>query len=181
MNRVLAIAVVPVLISSSAHTPAKSDWRPLTKARSESAGNPLMGVWRSVQTTFFDTAGPRIVSPTEPGLLLFTQGYYSAVAVQSARPRPDLPADVATATANELRAVWGRFAANAGTYVLSGDTLTLRPIVAKNPAIMAPGYFQKAKFRILGDSLWVRVFATSAGPANEPEGKLVRVEASPNR
>ena len=179
MNRVLALALVPVLICGSGYAPVRIA-SPAATAPQRDDGNPLMGVWRSVQTQFFDTAfgGPRVVSPTQPALLLFTRGYYSVVAVQSARPRPDLPTDITTATADQLRAVWGRFAANAGTYTISGDTVTLRFIVAKNPSHMAPDYFQRARFRSVGDSLWMRIFATSTGPLNsEPETKLVRVEA----
>lgn len=33
----------------------------------------------------------------------------------------------------ELQAQWGPFVANAGTYEISGSTLTLRAVVAKNP------------------------------------------------
>ena len=46
------------------------------------------------------------------------------------------------ATADELRAAWGPFVGEAGTYeVTTGNVITMRPIAAKNPAAMVPGAF----------------------------------------
>jgi len=43
-----------------------------------------------------------------------------------------------TATAEELRQVWGPVVAEAGTFELKDDLIILRPTISKNPAAMAP-------------------------------------------
>ena len=58
--------------------------------------------------------------------------------VLAATDRPDI-ADTSKATADELRATWGPLLANAGTYEVSGDLITIHPFVAKIPVVMKPG------------------------------------------
>src|SRR5438128_1977034 len=86
----------------------------------------LQGVWRSVEVT---VTGPnaRTITNLQPNLTVVSAKHYARVEVQSEGPRP-IVADVTKATADELRAVWGPFVAEAGTYELAGDTLTLHPI-----------------------------------------------------
>jgi hypothetical protein len=43
-------------------------------------------------------------------------------------------ADPAAASADELRAVWGPFVGEAGTFDLSGNVVTMQALVAKNPS-----------------------------------------------
>src|SRR5438105_5476482 len=95
----------------------------------------LQGVWRVTAVT---TTGPNAStnSQPQPGLYIFTAKHYSIVRVNGAKPRPDVPADIDKATADELRAVWDPFTANAGTYEVAGGNLTTRPMVAKNPGVM---------------------------------------------
>ena len=65
-------------------------------------------------------------------------------------------ADASKAGADELRAVWGPFVGEAGTYNLTAtNEITMRPIAAKNPAAMVPGAFITYTFRIEGDTIWV--------------------------
>jgi hypothetical protein len=47
--------------------------------------------------------------------------------VLAATDRPDI-ADTSKATADELRAIWGPLLANAGTYEVSGDLITIHPV-----------------------------------------------------
>ena len=71
---------------------------------------------------------------------------------QSGRPRP-IPADVTKANADELRAVWGPFVGEAGTYeVTGGSVITVRPIVSKNPAVMGPGTSITYSYKLEGDT-----------------------------
>ena len=97
----------------------------------------LQGAWRAVEIT---VTGPnaRIITNLQPNLTVVSAKHYARVEVQSEGPRA-IVADVTKATADELRAVWGPFVAEAGTYELTGDTLTLHPIAAKNPAAMVAG------------------------------------------
>ena len=57
--------------------------------------------------------------------------------VQTQEMRPVIT-NPRTATAEELRQVWGPVVAEAGSFELTDDLITLRPTVSKNPAAMAP-------------------------------------------
>jgi hypothetical protein len=86
-------------------------------------------------------------------------------------------ADATKATADELRAVWGPFYAEAGPYEIAGNRITLRPVAAKNPAAMAPGAFTTWSFRLEGNTLWVTAERNQNGPIPNPVTvKSVRVE-----
>jgi hypothetical protein len=122
----------------------------------------FQGAWRVVEIA----AGNRVVRPPEPGLLLFTGRYYSYTLVTSEEPRPAPPAGVASAEA--LLAAWSPFTANAGTFEVSGSTMTRRPIVAKNPDAMGPGVFNEYSFRLQADTLWMTSSRTESGPARNP-------------
>jgi hypothetical protein len=66
---------------------------------------------------------------SQVALYLFTPTHYSMVL--AATNRPDV-ADTSKATADELRAVWGPLVANSGTYEVSGDLITIHPLVANS-------------------------------------------------
>ena len=78
------------------------------------------------------------------------------------------PSDFAAATADLLRAVYGPVAANAGTFEVSGNTLTLRPTVAKNTFPMVPGFFNEYEFTLDGDTLVTTWTRSSYGPISNP-------------
>jgi hypothetical protein len=143
----------------------------------QSKSGSLQGVW---QTTEIAVAGPtpRTITIPEPRPLLtiFTARHYSRTEVQSEGPRPIL-ADVAKATADELRTVWGPFVGEAGTYEVTGNTVTMRPLASKNPAAMAPGAFIIYTHKLDGDTLWLVQQRNQSGPYPSPATfKLVRVE-----
>lgn len=102
----------------------------------QSKRGPLEGVWQAVEVTH---GGAQAIT-IRPGsdLTIFAVRHYSRINVQAQKPRPVL-ANAAPATAEQLREVWGPLVAEAGTYELTDNLMTLRPIVAKNPAAMAPG------------------------------------------
>ena len=137
----------------------------------------LQGVWQAVEVNVTGPAARTISIPEpRPNLMIFTARHYSRVEVQAAGPRP-IPADVTKATANELRAVWGPFVGEAGTYEVTGNVITMRPIAAKNPAAMVPGAFIIYSFRMDGDTIWVTQQRNQNGPfANPFTIKAVRVE-----
>ena len=85
-------------------------------------------------------------------------------------------ANVAAASADELRDVWGPVVAEAGTFELTDNRITLRPIVAKNPAAMKPGAFTTWSYRLEGDTLWVTAVANQNGPVEPVTIKAARVE-----
>jgi hypothetical protein len=89
----------------------------------------IEGVWQAVEVTITGPGARTIAIPEpRPNLTMITARHYSRVEDQSERGRPVL-ADVTKATADQLRAAWGPFVGEAGTYELTADgRITMRPI-----------------------------------------------------
>ena len=116
----------------------------------------------------------RTLGTPQPGLLLVTGGYYSYTLVTSDQPRPIPPRGLANV--EDMLDVWSPFTANAGTFEVSGNSMTRRPVVAKSPDTMAPGAFNEYTFRLSADTLWVTTVGTEGGPARSPSTvRYVRV------
>jgi hypothetical protein len=137
----------------------------------------IQGVWRVVEATITGAGARTIAFADRPNLTIITAKHYSRVEVQADGPRPIL-ADVAKASADELRAVWGPFVSEAGTYeVTPGSLITMRPIASKNPAVMGPGVFITYSYKMDGNTLSLTQQRNQSGPfANPFTLKLVRVE-----
>jgi hypothetical protein len=135
----------------------------------------IQGSWRTVEVTLPGPNG-RVFTNIQPNLTIVTAKHYSRVEVHAESPRPTVE-DAAHATADELRAVWGPLFAEAGTYQLNGNVITMRPIVAKNPAAMTQGAFGAYAYKVVGDTLWITPQRTDKGPVTDPvKVKAVRVE-----
>jgi hypothetical protein len=146
-------------------------------AAAQSKPGSLQGVWRVEEATI---AGPQprtIAFSGRPNLTIITARHYSRVEIQADGARP-IPADMAKASADELRAVWGPVVAEAGTYDVTADNLiTMRPIASKNPAVMGPGVFITYSYKLDGDRLSLTQQRNQIGPFPNPFTlKLVRVE-----
>ena len=142
----------------------------------QSKAGTIQGVWRVVEVTISGPQARTITFSERPNLTIITPKHYSRVEVQADGPRPIL-ADVAKATADELRTTWGPFVAEAGTYEVTGDVITMRPIASKSPAVMGPGVFIAYSFKLSGDTLSVTQQRNEKAPfANPVTFKLVRVE-----
>ena len=138
----------------------------------------IQGVWQAVEVTLTGP-GARTITFTEPrrNLTILTARHYSRVEDQSEQSRHIL-ADLAKASADELRAAWGPFVGEAGTYELAdGNLITMRPIASKNPAVMGPGVFITYSYKLDGDTLSVTQQRNEKAPfANPVTFRLVRVE-----
>lgn len=135
---------------------------------------PFEGVWRTAEVV---VQGPT-PQTFKPGatLAIFHGRHYSRVEVHAEGPRP-VPKDVAAASADELRAVWGPFVGEAGTFDLSGNVLTMQALVAKNPAAMTKGATSVYSYQRNRDTLTLTQVRTHSGPSPAPVTiKLVRVE-----
>ena len=143
----------------------------------QSTQGSIQGVWRVVEAAITGPGARTIAFAERPNLTIITAKHYSRVEVQADGPRPVL-ADVAKASADELRAAWGPFVSEAGTYeVTPGGLVTMRPIASKNPAVMGPGVFITYSYKLDGDTLSLTQQRNQAGPfANPFTLKLVRVE-----
>ena len=148
------------------------------------ARKPIEGVWKVVEIVVTG-AGASTSSNPQPSLLILTQGHYSQIGVLGDKARTLYKAEEPTNA--EKVAAFDSFFGNAGTYEVSGSTLTIHPIVARNPNFMAGG-FEKYQFRLEGNNLWLtdkssdtsyrigpRVVPSSA-PASETRTKYVRIE-----
>jgi hypothetical protein len=139
-------------------------WLPIS-ASAQLKSTPLTGTWRIKEVKI---SGPKARTVTGiPGLLIFTGNYYSRMYIASDQPRSAVQ-DQTKATAAELLAVWGPFTAASGTYEISGNTLNCRPMIAKNPQVMAPGVVDVYSFTLEGNTLAVTDLRNANGPVANP-------------
>ena len=144
----------------------------LLAVKSAAAQGNLQGVWKLTKVTF---TGPnaRTITPTEPGIWIFVKKHVSMTAVMGDKPRPDLPRE--NATDAQKVATWTPFVANASTYEIKGKTVTVHPLIGKNP--IEPGSFTSIDFKIEGNTLSLTPKANKAGPIADPYTlTLVRLE-----
>ncbi|MEO8596788.1 MAG: hypothetical protein ABI759_25945 [Candidatus Solibacter sp.] len=133
------------------------------------------GVWKTVEVI---VPGPTPQTFRSAATLAIFHGkYYSRVEVHVEGARPVLN-DPATASADQLRAVWGPFVAEAGTFAVTGrNVVTMQAMVAKNPAAMTNGATTVYTYRRDGDTLTLTQTRTPSGSNAVPVTiKLVRVE-----
>lgn len=113
-----------------------------------SVANDLAGVWSLIAVDPGD--GSPVIQPSQPGLYVFAQDYYSAVYAPVAEPRVK-SATSFQPTEEEMIAQYQTIIVNTGTYEISGSTVTFRPVIAKSPGFV--GGYQVSTFRIAGDTL----------------------------
>ena len=88
---------------------------------------------------------------------------------------PKDPQNLTDAEKIALYEQWRQFVANSGTYEIKGATITRRPIVAKNVAVMTSGTPNIQEFKLEGaNTLWL--IPTGDQAATQPRIKLTRVE-----
>ena len=135
----------------------------------------IVGVWRVSEVT---RTGPnaRTIANPQPGMFIFTPNHYSLLRVNSDAARPELPPD--QPTDKQLADAFRSITANSGSYEIKASEITLKPVVAKNPAGMKAGAFITGTFRMDGkDTLWLTERAEADGPIPNPVTvKLTRVE-----
>lgn len=136
----------------------------------------LQGAWRVTEIVVTGANAATNTSP-QPGLYVFTGQHYSIITVNTARTDFGNAADAAKLTDAEKMAryeAWNAFTANAGTYQISGSTLTTRPMVAKNPGVM--GTSATREFKIDGRTLTLIQTSAAGQPASQTTIKLTRLE-----
>ena len=166
MKRLTFILVLSVLSASTAFAQTKS---------------PVEGVWKVAEVipaSSSTTEKPTPITTPQPGLLIFTKGYYSVVTVtgRNARTSVDVkdPQNVTDAEKLALYEQWRAFAANSGTYEIKGSTLIRRASVAKNVNVMTRQEPLATEFKMEGpNTLWL---IPPADRSNDPRVKWTRVE-----
>lgn len=147
-----------------------------SRVAAQATPKTIQGVWRIVEAATTGPGARTIPFGDRPNQTIITAKHYSRVEIQADGPRQILP-DIAKATADELRAVWGPVVTEAGTYELAPGSITMHPIASKNPAVMGAGVFITYSYKLDGDSLTLTQVRNQAGPyANPFSLKLVRVE-----
>ena len=140
------------------------------------------GVWKiaEVQVPSKNPAekGTTITDP-QPGLLIFTKGYYSLLLVRGSQPRAAFapakdPEKLTDAEKIARYEQWGPFTANSGTYEVKGSMLQFRPIVAKSVEVMTSGTPITWELKVEApNTLWL---IPTGDRANEPRVKFAKVE-----
>ena len=147
--------------------------RSATPAAAESNA-ALQGAWRTVEVAVPGAPG-RTYKPLST-LAIFHGRHYSRVEVHAEQPLPPL-ADLSSASADQLRAAWGPFVGEAGTFEVNGNEITMQATVSKNPSAMINGAVSVYTFRREGNTLTLNQIRTHAGPSpNSITVTLTRVE-----
>jgi hypothetical protein len=144
-------------------------------AAAEEQHSPFEGVWRTLEVVVPGDA-PRTFRP-EATLAIFHGRHYSRVEVHTEQARQPL-LDPSTASADELRAVWGPFVGEAGNFELRANgVIAMQAIVAKNPSAMTRGAVSVFTYRLDGNTLTLTQVRTGAAQnANPVNVTLTRVE-----
>ena len=133
MRRIVSVLAILVMASAA--------WRGV-----QAQDVNLEGAW--LVTNITDAEGKEI--DAQPGLYLFTGTHYSIMFVPGSEPRGQYVEQ--TQTEADRLIAYNSFVANSGRYDVSGDQLTLRAYVAKDPNYMAafPENQATAKVHIAG-------------------------------
>jgi len=128
--------------------------------------NPLVGAWKV--TEIANPKGPPLTNP-QAGLYLFTEKHYSAVRLNGEKPLPSYPSNDVATDADKVT-VFNILYMNTGGYTVSGNMLTLSPMVAKSAFAMAPGRTLQYEYAVDGNVL--TLVQKPAGPGL----KFIRIE-----
>jgi hypothetical protein len=143
----------------------------------------LEGVWKVTEVVApasNPNEKPTAITSPQPGLLIFTKGYYSGMSVTATQPRAAVaaakdPQNLTDAEKIARYEQWRPFIANAGTYEVKGSTLTMRAMVAKNPDVMTPDSTITWEFKLEGaNTFWLIPPADRS--ATSPRVKFTRLE-----
>jgi hypothetical protein len=170
--------MLTLLLMAGVIASAPQDQRAQQAAPDDQLHRAIQGVWRNIARVIpaTTTPGDRLdpfghvpvgtQTDVQPGLLIFTVKHYSRTTDIAVQPRPTTGYAIpGQPTLEELQARWGQFAANAGTYELAGDVLTLRVIVSKEPRDQAAGGFARLRVQLENGIL-------SLTPIERPEGRI---------
>ncbi len=120
---------------------------PLTAQAQEDA---LRGVWKVTEVSLTSPDTSWTNTDPRPALRMFAEHHYSSIGTIGRGSRERLSDEPSEA---ERLEAWQPFYARAGTYEVTGSTVTLRVIVAKNPN--NEGRTVTNTYRIEGDTLWM--------------------------
>ncbi|MCK5483816.1 MAG: lipocalin-like domain-containing protein [Gemmatimonadetes bacterium] len=114
----------------------------------------LNGAWETVEVhaELQDTTWTR--EEERPNMVIYSDGHWASVRISGDGWREDLPED---ATDEQLLEAWRPLRAAAGSYTVSGSTITSTTTISKSPNAMNAKRANTSEFKLDGDKL-VRVF-----------------------
>jgi len=117
------------------------------------------------------------VEDSQPGMFIFTGSHYAIMFTSTAEPRAESSGDGGPTDAEKL-AAYDSFTANAGGYVVDGNTFTAYAFVAKSPNYMGgfPENGAEYEFERDGDNLTI----TRKSEQQGMKVVLMRVEGGEN-
>ncbi len=144
----------------------------LAASRTNTPNPALHGAWT---VTSWEVEGEAVPAP-QPGMIVFTETHYTMMYVDVAEPRARYAGD--DMTNPEVIAAYNTLTANSGRYEVSGNQLTTRAYVAKDPNYMGdwPENTSVYTFRMEGETLHLQ------WPSDWPEkrsGTFTKVEGQP--
>jgi len=154
-----------------------------TSAVQNPKNNQLEGVWKVVEVLppgSNPSEKPTPITNPQPGLLVFTKGYYSGMAVTSDQPRATFapakdPKNLSDAEKLARYEQWNQFIANAGAYEFTGSTLKMHAMVAKNQERMTTASTVTYEIKLEGaKTFWL--IPTGDRAATDVRVKFTRLE-----
>ncbi len=124
-------------------------------AQTGRAAPSLEGIWKVTKVV---KAGVANTDP-QPGLMIFSRGYYSTTRVLSNEARQQAPAPKDPEKLTDAEKIaryeeWALYAASAGTYEVKGDTLITHNVVAK--MVRGMTLTEQAEIKFEGDTFVAR-------------------------
>jgi hypothetical protein len=178
-NRNRALSARRTVVSALAVI-AVAGFAPAALAAGKAAAPSLEGVWKVTKVVNTGENGGTVDNP-QPGLMIFSRGYYSFVAVPGSKARMAAPAakDLRNPTDAEKLAQyaeWNTFIGQSGTYDVKGSTLLRTPMVAKNVVVMTtPEGRAEQAFKLTGKTLVLVTKSSPGEPPREQQMTLTRL------
>jgi hypothetical protein len=163
MRRILGVVTVLAMLAT-----VTIAWR----ANTTDPYPTLQGAW---VVTGWELEGETVSDP-QPGLIVFTETHYSIMYVNGADPRTQYAGEEITDA--EKVPAYNTITANSGRYDVSGNELTTRAYVAKDPNYMGswPENALTYAFRLEGEALHLD---WPEGWPDDRKGTFRKVEGEP--
>jgi hypothetical protein len=111
----------------------------------------IEGAWQRTRVSYSNPDTSWVREDYQSNLLIISKAHYSTMRVLGREPRK-LFKERRSPTDEEKLEAYNSFVGNSGTYETSGDSITFRPVVARNPNTMA-GVSWTAMFSVSPGSL----------------------------
>jgi hypothetical protein len=137
---------------------------------------PVEGAW--VFTSWVGPDGTTTDQP-QPGLFVFSKTHYSMMFTLGAEPRAQYEGE--DMTDEEMVTAYGTFVANSGRYEVSGNELTTRAYVAKDPNYMGswPENAETYTFEIDAEGMLHLTWGPDFGTIGGAKAILRQVDSEP--